>query len=149
MAWHDALTKKLADKDKPQKESKYRNKRELRDGRSFQSRAEAAGYDYIKWLERAGKLKLLKCQDYMRLVDKENHETVIYIPDFKILNLETGQEEWFEVKGFETKKWPKVKKFWKKFGPGKLSIYKGNYYRSGEIKMVLVETILPEKFELK
>ncbi len=101
----------------------------------FSSKLEASIYQILKLEEKAGVLKVLACQNRVKLSDAE----IVYIPDFKILNCESGAEEWVEAKGFETDIWLLKKKLWKFYGPGPLHIWKGSHARPK-----FTETIFPK-----
>jgi len=90
------------------------------DGHSFQSKGEAACYAHLKFLEKAGYLTVLQVQDHVRMTDAQ----ILYIADFVVMNLETGEKEWAEFKGFETDIWKIKKRLWEYYGPGILKIYK-------------------------
>lgn len=96
-------------------------------GHSHRSQLESATCAYITALEQSGEYKLLQCEDHIDLTPSPFKIT--YIADFKVLNLETNEEEWFEAKGFETPTWAIKLKLWRLFGPGKLTVVKGTALR--------------------
>ncbi len=106
---------------------------------TFPSKLEAALYDYLWLLEKDGKIKIEKLQDNIRLSEAK----ILYIADFRIYDIEAEETIWVESKGFSSARWPMIKRLWKKFGPGKLKIYSGEYKKSG-IKLVLKEIICPD-----
>lgn len=103
-------------------------------GFSFASKGEAALYDMLKLLERAGELTNIKCQDTIYLTDAR----IMYKPDFRVVGGTSGQYEWHEFKGFETTDWRIKRRLWEHYGPGPLHIWKGSA-RS----MKIVETLRP------
>lgn len=117
---------------------RYSAKKVDRDGYTFASKLEAALYDKLKIMELAGQIKIEKVQDHVRLTKAE----ILYIPDFRILDFNSGKQVWCESKGFESARWPMVKKLWLWYGPGELRIWKGTYQN-----IRLVETIVPRIWE--
>lgn len=86
--------------------NKYRNKKTVIDGITFDSKAEARRYAELKLLERAGEIKDLELQPKYRLLDgfKKNGKTyrpIDYIADFKYVDRE-GKTIVEDVKGKET-----------------------------------------------
>jgi hypothetical protein len=118
---------------------RYSAQKVVHNGIVFASKGEAALYDHLWLMEKAGRIRIEKLQDNIRLSEAK----ILYIADFKIYDLEIGEYIWIEFKGFESARWPMIKKLWKKFGPGKLKIYKGSYRRNG-IRLFLTEVIEPE-----
>lgn len=129
------------------RKNKYKNVRtdendKNNDGYTFSSKGEARCYQLLKLMVKAGEIKILRCQDHVRLVLNPDDSRLDWkcIPDFKIQNLKSGEIEWVEFKGFETNRWKRTKSLWKIIGPGKLHIYKENKWG-----VLLVETIDPKK----
>ncbi len=117
--------------------SKYRETKSVRPGGlSFASKLEASVYDMLYMQERTGQIKIEKIQAHVYLTDAR----ILCIPDFLTTNLETGELEWVEAKGFSTDRFLIIKRLWEFYGPGKLKIYKGSYK-----KIFLAETIIPKK----
>jgi hypothetical protein len=114
---------------------KYSRERTSLDGYSFASKLEAALYQTLKLMERAGELQIKNVQDHVLLSKAE----IKYIPDFKVWEPEQKRHAWHEAKGFETEKWPLIKKLWAAYGPGPLYIWKGTYRQ-----LNLVERIIPK-----
>jgi predicted nuclease of restriction endonuclease-like RecB superfamily len=106
---------------------KYGAKRVETDGYSFASGLEARVYEEMKLRQAAGELEILQNQPRVNVsgCDREDSK-VVYIPDFKVKDLQTGEEFYVEAKGFETCCWKIKKRLWKAHGIGKLEIYKGN-----------------------
>lgn len=125
------------EEQKKSKENKYKSTRVFREGRSFASKAEALLFDQLMLEQRGGILTLVACQEHVRLTKAE----IVYIPDFTIE--ENNEKIWCEMKGFETDVWRIKKRLWASYGPGKLRVYKARYNRNGDVKIVLVETIVP------
>lgn len=103
-------------------------------GISFASKLEAALYQELSLLQKAGILRIEKIQDHVYL----SKARIGYIPDFKTWDNEFNDYVWYEAKGFESERWPIIKKLWKHYGPGRLRIYKGTYR-----KLKCVEEIVP------
>lgn len=107
---------------------KYNAKRVEKAGLSFDSKAESRLHDELLLREKAGEIKILKLQDRIHLV-----AGIHMIPDFKILNLATGGEEWVEMKGFRTPEFMLKRRLWsgncdkcgRAIGPGPISIHYG------------------------
>jgi hypothetical protein len=110
--------------------NKYGN---IRTG-GYSSKLEAAVAQMLHFRENAGEIQVLGTQDNVHLTAAR----VLYIPDFKCLDVKTQTEFWVEAKGFESPRWPTIKKLWKFYGPGELHIYKGTYRHP-----VLTEVIKP------
>lgn len=105
------------------------------DGYRFDSKLEASVYQLLKLREKSGELKIKQHQKHIYLSEAR----VIYIPDFECVDVASGAIFYVEAKGFESPRWPTVKKLWKFFGPGRLEIWKGTYKNPK-----LVETIIPK-----
>lgn len=115
--------------------SKFQNKKVELDGYSFQSKLEAAVYEYLKARKDAGEIEILQVQDHIYLTDAR----VPYIADFKCLDVHKNEEFWVEAKGYESPVWPTKKKLYRFYGPGRLEIYKGTYKNP-----ILDEIIIPK-----
>lgn len=125
---------KLARKETKEKKHKYKaEKVEGHGGYSFGSKLEAAVYNMLYLLQRAGVIKVIQVQDTVLLSDAN----IIYKPDFKITKPD-GSFYWVEAKGFKTPVWAIKKRLWAVYGPGLLEIYEGNH-KSPQ----LIETIKP------
>lgn len=103
-------------------------------GHSHRSKLESSVCQIIQLREKAGELKLLQVEDHVHLTDA----AILYIPDFKVQDIASGEVFWIEAKGFADQKWPLKKKLWKFYGPGNLEIWKGDYRRP-----VLDEVVTP------
>jgi len=112
---------------------KFKNKRELRDGRSFASKFEATLYDQLKEREENKEIGVLECQVSVYLTEAK----ILYKPDFRAFDNGLGVWVWFEAKGFETDVWRIKKRLWKCYGPGRLEIYKGSYKSGAKLVEVL------------
>lgn len=100
---------------------KFGNRVTERDGYSFASRLEAAVYQELKLLERAGEIRDLKCQVTVYLSEAK----IKMIPDFSYVKLGTGELVYVEAKGIETATYRLKRNLWKIYGPGTLIVYKG------------------------
>lgn len=105
------------------KDQKYSAKRVEHSGISFASKLESALYDRLLIEQASGEIRIEKIQEHVRLSLAE----IVYIADFRIFDFRLGQSVWCEAKGFETERWPIIKKLWRFYGPGRLRIYKGTY----------------------
>ena len=103
-------------------------------GFSHRSQLELSVCHLIAQREKAGELKHLKHECHVSLSDAG----IKSIPDFKCLDLKTGEEFYIEAKGFANDRWPIVKKLWAAYGPGKLEVWQGTAARPK-----LTETIVP------
>ena len=102
--------------------SKYKAKKVVVDGITFDSKKEARRYKELKLLERAGVIKDLVLQpsfllqDKFKYKDKTEHK-IKYIADFKYLDTKTGKTVVEDVKGYKTDVYKlKRKLFLKKYG---------------------------------
>lgn len=100
----------------------------------FDSKLEAAVYDLLILREKAGEIRFRQSQKHIYLTDAR----VLYIADFEFEYVANGEIAYAEAKGYESARWPTVKKLWKHYGPGRLEIWKGTYK-----KPYLDETINP------
>ena len=81
--------------------SKYRNKKTVAGGITFDSKKEAKRYYELKLLERAGKISNLELQKPYVLIDKSTYGRAIkYVADF--VYTEKGETIVEDVKGFRT-----------------------------------------------
>ena len=95
--------------------SKYKSKKMVIDGITFDSKKEAYRYCELKLLEKAGKIKDLELQHKFELQPsfKKNGRTiraVYYIADFTYFDLERMKNVVEDVKGFRTKEYLLKKK---------------------------------------
>ena len=82
--------------------SKYRNRKTVYDGITFDSQREANRYAELKLLERAGEISDLKLQVPFELIPKQPGERAVkYIADF--VYTEDGQTVVEDVKGKKTR----------------------------------------------
>lgn len=66
-----------------EKKSKYHNEKMQYDGRTFDSKWEMERYCELKLLEKAGRIKDLKCQERFVLIEKSTeHRETAYVADF-------------------------------------------------------------------
>lgn len=121
---------------KPKKE-KYQNVKTEVSGLSFSSKLEASVFQILMLREKAGEIQFIQTQDHVYLT----HARVLYIPDFKCRDLKTGNDFWVEAKGFETPKWPIIKKLWQFYGPGTLEIWMGHHIRPSLVKTIIPTTL--------
>lgn len=86
---------------------KYRNKKTIIDGITFDSRKEAVHYTYLQNLVKLGEITDLKLQQKFLIVPKENKNTRAryYVADFTYIN-KNGEKIIEDVKSPITKKNP-------------------------------------------
>lgn len=102
--------------------SKYKAKKVVIDGITFDSKKEAGRYQELKLLERAGAIKGLVLQPRFLLQDKfkykgKTERKIEYIADFKYMDTKTGKVVVEDVKGYKTDVYKlKRKLFLKKYG---------------------------------
>lgn len=102
--------------------SKYRARKTVVDGITFDSKREAKRYQELKLLERAGAIRDLKRQVRYELipafdVDGKHYRPTSYVADFVYTDCKTGTEVVEDVKGVRTDVYRlKSKMFAHKFG---------------------------------
>lgn len=116
------------------KKAKYGNKKVSHSGYSFGSKLEAATFDILKIMERAGEIKGIKTQQSVYLSDAK----IQYIADFSATSCISGEVFYYESKGMSTPVWAIKKRLWRYYGPGPLYIFTGSY-----LKPIMSETIYP------
>lgn len=83
--------------------NKYRNQPTVVDGHRFDSRKEAARYQQLLLMQRAGVIEGLRLQVPYVLIDKSKHGLAIrYIADFVYFDRERKQTVIEDVKGVRT-----------------------------------------------
>lgn len=85
--------------------SKFRAKKTTVDGIVFDSKREAARYQELRLMERAGAIRDLKRQVRYELipafdVDGKHYRPATYIADFVYIDVNTGKEIVEDVKGY-------------------------------------------------
>lgn len=113
------------------------------DGHSFASKLEAATYQVLKFRQKAGELKILQVQDHMEICGPPGHICtskcrIIYIPDFKCEDGNTGEIFWVEAKGVAVQPWQTKLRLYRHYGLGKLEIWGGSH-----LSPSLMGTIFP------
>lgn len=108
------------------------------DGKTFGSKAEAQGYLYLKALEQHGEIQNIRTQVKIELLPGARNERVDYYVDFVVYDVASKEDQYIEIKGFETDKWKMKLKLWRHFGPGKLKVYKVAWNSLG-----LAEEVIP------
>ena len=89
------------------KYNKYKNKKTVIDGITFDSKKEAKRYQELKILEKKGEIVDLELQPKYLLQDKfecqgVKHRAIYYIADFRYIDVESGQLIVEDVKGLLT-----------------------------------------------
>ncbi len=101
---------------------KYKAKKAIVDGITFDSKKEAGRYQELKLLERAGAVKGLVLQPRFLLQDKfkykgKTERKIEYIADFEYMDTKTGKVVIEDVKGYKTDVYKlKRKLFLKQYG---------------------------------
>ena len=101
--------------------NKYRAKKTVIDGITFDSKAEARRYSELKLLQMGRKIKNLELQPRFELQPGFTHkgkkiQAINYIADFAYIDCETGANVVEDVKGMRTKEFNiKYKLFLKKY----------------------------------
>ncbi len=113
--------------------TKYANTRVSHAGRSFASKLEAAVFDMLVMMERAGLVKDIVQQPHVKLTRAE----VVYIPDFKCFDVEKEETFWVEAKGAESPEYRIKRRLWKEYGPGPLYVYKGTWQRPKLFEIII------------
>jgi hypothetical protein len=119
------------------KPTKFKAKSIELDGYWFSSQGEAELYSLLVLMQKSGEIQSIQCQDYVRL-GKSKYGMK---PDFRVSKPDETFE-WHEFKGYEQETWPRHKKMWAAYGPGKLHVWKKN--RRG---LFLEQTIVPVSVE--
>ena len=115
MSISDAQYRMLLNNSLKYKESKYKNKKVIYDGITFDSQKERNHYIGLKMLERAGEIKDLELQKVFELQPsfKKNNKTyrkITYKADFCYFNIKEGKYIVEDVKGFKTEVYKLKKK---------------------------------------
>ena len=105
------------------KKSKYGSKKVSHSGYSFGSKLEAATFDILKLMEKAGAIRDIKTQQSVYLTLAR----IQYIADFSAVDCNTLETHYYEAKGFVTDVWAIKKRLWKQYGPGTLYIFTGSH----------------------
>lgn len=94
---------------KPKKQPKYRNKKVVIDGRTFDSIREGKRYQELRLLEKAGEISHLECQPRFKLfcgtrpVLYDSGRQATYVADFAYFDGERRVIE--DAKGFRTREY--------------------------------------------
>ena len=88
------------------KESKYHNKKVTVDGITFDSKREAARWQELRSMERAGEITGLVRQVKIELIPKTKlYRACYYIPDFAYFDKREGKTVYEDSKGMKTKEY--------------------------------------------
>ncbi|MGO3842528.1 MAG: DUF1064 domain-containing protein [Alcaligenes pakistanensis] len=88
---------------------KYGNRKTVIDGIQFDSKLEAARYQQLKLLERAGQITDLELQPRFELIPKQRRDdgkpeqACEYVADFRYTDMATGQTVIEDSKGMRTR----------------------------------------------
>ena len=107
-------------------------------GHSHRSQLERTVCLHIQARQQSGELELVQVEDHIYL----SKARILYIPDFKCLDLKSGEFFWIEAKGKANDRWPMKKRLWKHYGPGRLEIWQGTHNRP-----LLAQILIPELTE--
>ena len=118
------------------RKNKFGREKVSHSGMRFDSKLEAAVYDILKLMERAGEIKDLRHHPGTTFLTRARVQSR---PDFSYTNPATGETEYAEAKGFETPEYRIKLRLWRFYGPGKIHIWKGSHS-----KPFLHETVTPK-----
>lgn len=118
--------------------NKFGAKRTIHHGRSFASKLEAALYDQLLLLEKAGEIREIRCQHHTYLT----RSRINYIADFSAFEFKRACTVFYEAKGYSTPVWQLKLKLWRFYGDGPLQIWGGSYNR-----LILLEEVIPSEIE--
>jgi hypothetical protein len=90
---------------------------------SHRSKLESSVCQMLQLREKSGEIQLVQIECHVVLTEAQ----IKYVSDFKCIDLATGRAFYVEAKGFESPRWPIIKKLWHHYGPAKLEIWKGTY----------------------
>lgn len=105
--------------------AKFGNTRTEYLGISFQSKLEASVYQLLKLREAAKEIEITQIQGKVLL----SEAAVEYRPDFKILDIKSGQELWVEAKGHKTPEWKLKLRLYRVYGSLPLELWEGDHKR--------------------
>ena len=118
--------------------NKYRNKKVVISGVTYDSILESDYHKHLQLLEKAGEISDLSYHEHKFKFTKAQ---IGYIPDF--CYIEKGERIWVDTKGVETADFRIKIRLWKYYGPGPLRIVKRC---GGEFKTT--KEIIPKVREL-
>ena len=128
------------------KGNKYGNKRtKCSKGHNHRSQLEASVCALITLREKAGELKLIKTEQHLYLTEAR----IKYIADFTCGDVKSGEVFYIEAKGYASQRWPMIVKLWRKFGLGKLEIWKGTAARPKLAEIIVPKCSEPEQTKEK
>ena len=136
-----------------QKQSKYKNKKVVVDGITFDSKMESDYYLYLKQLEKLGIVSEFLMQKSYTLLegyDKEGKKIrpIIYKSDFEV-HFADGHIEVVDVKGFLTADFKLKKKMFEYRFPFTLKLVKYSKIDGGWIELEEYEKAVKERKKLK
>lgn len=111
-------------------------------GMTFDSKAEANMYLWLKASEQNGELSNIRHQVPVVLLDGPVKMKRTYKCDFSFEK--DGETIYVEVKGFETDRWKSNLLLWRHLGPGVLWVYKLHWD-----KLFLYEEVVPDSSYIK
>lgn len=96
------------------RQNKYRNKKTVVDGITFDSKKEANRYLELKILEKAGEIKDLKLQERFEIIPKQKGErNAVYKADFSYFDNNKNIQVVEDTKGFKTAEYILKRKLFK------------------------------------
>lgn len=117
--------------------SKYGAQRIQVGDHSYASKLESAVAQQLELRVKAGEIEIERVQDQIHLTAAN----ILYKPDFRIRNKDSGESEWVEAKGFETPEWRIKRRLWiAGYGPGKLTVISGSASR-----LAVKEELMPKQ----
>lgn len=118
---------------KPNRQEKMVNQKVSHAGYSFASKLEAALFDHLKLLEKAGEIKDIQVQPQCHLT----RARILFKPDFAAWNTINQEREYFEAKGHVTAVYAIKRRLWPYYGDGPLHVFGGRYTRLSHIETIL------------
>jgi hypothetical protein len=118
---------------KKQPKSKFRNKKTVVDGITFDSKAEAIYYNQLKWLKQNKQIKDFKLQPrfLLQVGFKKNNKAfraIEYVADFEVIK-QDGSTEIIDIKGAITKEFAIKRKLFEFKYVGTITLLK---YENGQ-----------------
>lgn len=86
---------------------------------SHMSKGEAEMCGELQWMEKAGRLEILKVQPNVFLTEAR----IRVIPDW-LIRRNDGSEVYLDFKGYEPQSWKRNRKLWMHYGPAPLEVWK-------------------------
>lgn len=102
---------------------------------SHRSKLESAVCGILQLRQAAKEIEIHQVEDHVFLSEAR----IGYVVDFRCYDNKSGRCVWIEAKGYQSDRWPIIRKLWAAYGPGPLEIWMGDHKRP-----MLTETIIPK-----